>query len=767
MGEMCKAESLTSGMTLSPTAAAPTLQAQASTRAEADVPSSFMVVSSAYDYYGVFSPEGRNYTGYPFSIEWPAEGESGEVTVTGLYDFGKYSGVQLIPVKGTYDAAENTLTIPTPFNSRFQEKCVKVGTYVRGDEVFTGVLAACTMGDTPDMSGQIPINVLDQLVFDVAPDGTLTPRTSWLIYSFGGSQNGIENLFNFSMVKPVSDDAQLIAVPAEVSFPDGEVYAGTKVVEPMNIVNLGRTATDIEYVFSDFQLQLAALPKVEPLSFNRMEVRLTAQEAGTYEGLVTLSYSGKSLEVPVKANVQPTIDFNAIVKSGEFHFSLPESDYITYSPWEITDELTGFPVAVASAGGQGYCGLRADVNIPKGQVGVISWKGISHTMMPNGVTVMLDGEKQVFNNVYAWNGYNDLHPANGHVIVPEGAHFLVFEYIDQMDWLSMGLVDEPQKAYIWDLNLQTAPATDNAGVLVDETVDFGTWYVDKFVHGAYSEATILNTGREDLEVTGGVNSNSFSVEPAGRFAPTMEELKALISFHGTEPGTYDETVTVKTNGGDFKVRCVANVEAIPNDYSFLTTEGDLSFGTSVAHPFSIDSEKGVAFSSTAKLENYNDADPDSWLSVGFEVPEGKTGTLSWTAFNSSNDYLQFGGDQTFTDGTRIFLDGEMIAEFVGICEASSLDVDEYFLTVNPGLHVLKFNYIRMSSSSNGNDDRFTLKDIGLSLRESGVTEVEDTEIIGTIYFDVNGHRVAAPEKGIFIKQTLLSNGDVKVTKVIR
>lgn len=777
MGEMRNAQTLLSGQSLNRRdfreipvrmqKAVPTTMVES---ADSNDATTYFVVSSAYDIYGTFHPEAetRNYSGYTLQIDMPADGASGDVTITGIYDFGQYEDVTLTPITGKYDALTKTITIPTPFDSKFSNKCVKAGTYTRGGNIFTGVLAACSIGNQPDMSGQYPINVLDELVFDVAADGTLSPRTYWLIYSFGGQQNGIENIFNATIGKPITEQASILAVPSAVKFPDESVYAGTKATEPLYIVNTGRQIAKCDYAINGTGLQLAARTDVNELSFNTFYVYLTAEKEGEYNGNITIRHNGQSISIPVTANVMKANDYSSIVKNGSFTFSLPQSQSETYEPWKITDTITGKPVALATCNVNQLCGLNVEMDVPSGKIGLFSWKGITHTMMPNGFKVIIDESDIVYNNMYLWEGYNAPHPADGYVVVPEGKHTLTFEYAHLMDWYSMGFADAPQRAYIWDLDLQTFDKKDEFGVLMDQTVDFGTWYLDRFIGGATAEAAILNLGEKALEVTGGENSESFEVVGIGRQVDSMASLMALIAFNGDKLGDYDETVTVKTNGGDFKVRCVAKAEKIINDYQYLVSEGELSFGTSISHPFTADKQNGIAFSSTAKLESLNDPDPDSWLSASFIVPDGMQGSLSWNATNSSNTYLNWLDEEVFTDGTQIFIDGEQIGEFAGICEASSADIDEAYLTLPAGKHCIKFNYVRKSSSSEGNDDRMVINRIGLKLDEAAVESVnEDKTLVSETYYTLDGRRTANPANGIFIKRSIFSDGSVKTDKTVR
>lgn len=70
------------------------------------------------------------------------------------------------------------------------------------------------------------------------------------------------------------------------------------------------------------------------------------------------------------------------------------------------------------------------------------------------------------------------------------------------------------------------------------------------------------------------------------------------------------------------------------------------------------------------------------------------------------------------------------------------------------------------------EDKFTFSDIvtlnvetGEITQESGVTEIEtDDEVVSTVYYTLDGHRVRNPEKGIYIRVDRTSGGMLKVKK---
>lgn len=729
----------------------------------------YMVAGSGYDQTGAFNPKSLQYKAYPMKVELPVGGVSGQAEISGIFNFEEAEEVTQIPFTGNYDAQARTLTIATPFDTEDRSKCLKIATYKQWDETFTAVLGGCRISDEPDINGQYSISVLDELVFDVAADGSLTPRSPWVVYAFGQSSEGIVDIAVESTGRIITEEASLMALPAIVRFHDNTVYAGLEASQPVYVLNYGRTGSDCTYNITGTGLKIAAYPSVDPLLFYRYMVLLEAPSEGEYNGNITIRYGSENLDIPVRANVEKSIDYQSLVKHGTFKFSVPLNTSETYEPWLVTSDITGFPVAVASLENNlATCCLNIEMEVPKGKTGIFYWKGITETMQPNGFQVLLDNGDIVYSNIYSWDGVFDKHPADGYVGIPEGKHTLTFEYKEMLDWYEMGSIPEPQKSYIWDFDLQTYDKQDNLGVLVDRSVDFGTWYLDKFIDGATAEASILNLGTEPLRVTGGTDSESFTVTGIGREVESMETLKALIAFHGEKVGDYDETVTVKTTGGDFAVRCTAKAEKIISDYRYLVKEGNISFGTGIAHPFTADQAQGIAFSSTAKLSTSGAADMDSWLSVSFIVPDGEQGELSWEATNSSNDLFEFMGQAIFTDGTELYIDGDLVKQFYGICNASSTEVDPAKLVFAPGMHCVKFNYIRKSSSSDGNDDRVVISSVGLKLKQNGISSIEEGKtLVSETFYTLDGRRINAPTSGIYIRKSTYSDGTTAVTKVVK
>jgi len=49
---------------------------------------------------------------------------------------------------------------------------------------------------------------------------------------------------------------------------------------------------------------------------------------------------------------------------------------------------------------------------------------------------------------------------------------------------------------------------------------------------------------------------------------------------------------------------------------------------------------------------------------------------------------------------------------------------------------------------------------------SGINNIKADDVLSTSYIDLTGRKVAKPTQGIYVKQTLLKNGQVKKTKVV-
>lgn len=721
----------------------------------------FRVANSLENQYGDVDTDATLWGGNALKLTLPADCASGEAVIERLFDFGdNYYASTTYDIVGQYDAQAKTLTIPTPFSQDGIKDATRIADIDYHGNTMNAVLVSCEVSNRPDQTGQYPIYLNDNMVFDVADDGTLTAQTEMLVYCFGDTQNGIFRIYRDAELLVAGEKATIVARPATVTFTDA--MEGLKQEQKFYVANIGKTSATMEYnITGDEGLQLAATPTIAAMFGQSFVAMLTPVAAGEFNSLIQMrdTETLSMAEVTVKAQVERKPDFNEIVKAGEFEFSMPESSYMTYKSFRITDKYTGTPVAKADVNGTGTTALLAKFTVADGQVGVLSFKTLNHAMQPNGFMGVLDDEFPAFyNDMYDHSGVTGAWPGYAIAGVAAGDHVLDLEYMLQVDWYAQGYAE--QYGYFYDLSLETRPQKANDAMLIDDTAAFGSHYRDRYAAQATASVNVLNLGTEPLQVTGSTGSDNFKVILDANAAVQFTKLPVSIEFTGEAVGDYDETMTIQTTAGDFDVRCTATVQQLPYDYTPIVAEGEFSFDTSDPWPFAVDAAKHEVYSTSYQLESVvGKGTQYSWLEARFIVPEGCTGSLSWDGFNSSNNFFTFMNQTVLTDGTTIFIDGENAGEFAGESECGSADVDEAYLTFVPGYHSVKFQYQRKDTTPGG-DNRVTISNLALKLEgEVGIENLNASKSAAE-YYDLMGRRVAQPQHGTYIRVT-----DGKAVKV--
>lgn len=440
-------------------------------------------------------------------------------------------------------------------------------------------------------------------------------------------------------------------------------------------------------------------------------------------------------------------DYSQIVTHGEFTFALDETGDKAF---EITSDLTGFPVALSSKEQNTYTTLNATFTVPEGQVGVLSWKGINFGAQPNGFNVWLDGERKLFNDCYHPDHIDTTTDWNADVVagIPAGTHTVCISYLLQRA-SSCGYKGE-QYGYFYGLSLQCQDVQADAAMLLDPKAELGSLYCDRFGARGNAQVRLLNLGSNPLRLAAATSEGYFAATDSEAEAATFETLNVNLAFAGAPEGQYNTTLPLATTAGEITVDCSAEVMPLPYDYSSIVTEGEFSFDTSEPYPFEVADEE--AFSSNYVLGDtpgQGAGMSHSWLEVAFEVPEGKTGTLEWTGLNDSARLTEYLGSKVLSDGTIVTIDGEKAAEFAGFCDASSSKIDAEQLTFGEGRHYVRFSYQKKSMEPSG-DDRFTLSELCLRLQTPVGVNGLKTTTSHPEYYDLMGRKHNAPSHGIYV-----------------
>lgn len=719
-----------------------------------------------FDQYGWFDAASLTPTNNIVNVTWNGD----EVSFEGLVDVGNFQLISSNVIKGHYDQAAKTITISTPeySSSKGQNDYCVFGTIEYHGEAVYLALFAGQFSETPDIQGQYALNTVENLVFDVSDDlTTLTPRTGYGCYGFSVRDNRNQGFLNFYktatfMKRPA--EAKLLVGSEQVHLSGSTVTVGATLQTIVKLSNIGLVETKFTCSYDDSHTE--ALYGSEYLKAGETAdiiVYMYPTEEGLFQNQLTFtSDNGTTAVVNITAGVGAALDFSSIVKSGDITFSYSED-----LPFVLTNDITGFPVAVSTneMESSGSSSIFANFRVPEGKIGVFSWKGISESLHPNGGSqIFLDGTPY-FSNVYDYynEGFKQV-PIDGVMTLDPGAHEIRFSNFINMNSYLYGWSENPFRTYIYDLSLEITDMADHSAIPLDKSVDFGKHYVDKLSTIESATVSLFNVGSEPLRVTAISTDGPFSGIVTDAAAPHGEKCDVTLTFESDQPSNYTGKVVISTTAGDFTIDCAAITEKLPYDYTPIVTGGEFSFNTDITYPFK--QENDYAYSSTSKMKTTN-GKMVSWLQADFIVPEDKVGVLSWTGVNSSANWLNFMGDKSFNDGTRIKIDDNIVREFCGEDPASSTAFESQELVFAPGRHKVRFEYEKILSTPE-REDMFRLSNLKLIIDTSKIESVEseDSFVVSTEIFSMSGEQLGSLRKGVNIIRKTHHDGHVTVSKVI-
>lgn len=693
-----------------------------------------------------------------------------EVSLEGLMDVGNFQMTTTNVIKGHYDQEAKTITVSTPgyeAGKGQNDYCVYGTMNYQGEPIYLALFAG-QFTETPNEQGQYGLNTVDNLVFDVSDDlTTITPRTGYGCYGFsinGNRQMGFMNFYKSALLMKRPVEAKLVVGMEQVNFTGSSVTVGATLQTVVKLSNIGQTETRFLCAYDGSQTEVFyGSEYLEPGETADIIVKMYPSVAGLFQNQLTFTAdNGSTAVVNITAEVGEAPDFSSIVKGGDIAFS-----YNNDLPFVLTNEITGYPVAVSTneMESSGMSSILANVRVPEGKVGVLSWKGMSESLHPNGGTqIFLDGVVY-FDNTYDFynEGFKQA-PIDGVMILNAGAHEICFTNLINMNSYLFGWSDRPFRTYIYDLNFEITEMSEHSAISLDKSVDFGTHYVDKLSTIQTSTVSLLNVGSEPLRVTAISTDGPFSGIVTDMAAPQTEKCDVVLTFETDQSGNYAGKVVISTTAGDFTIDCTAITEKLPYDYTPIVTGGDFSFDTDITHPFK--QEDDYAYSSTAHMKT-TDGKIVSWLQADFIVPEEKVGILSWTGVNSSANWLNFMGDLYFNDGTRIKIDDTIVREFCGEALASSTEFAYQELIFAPGRHKVRFEYEKILSTPE-REDMFKLSNLQLILDTSKIEalDADDSSVVATDIFSTYGEQLSSIRKGVNIIRKTHLDGHVSVSKVI-
>lgn len=669
------------------------------------------------------------------------------------------------PVTGIYDAEKHTITIDTPpiNEQNTRNDYTVLGDLYSGNEPVYAVLVAGDFSTVPDDKGDYQLYQEKKLVFDVSEDGTeLIPRTGFGCYALFAEDNthaGFLNFYKSAVITKMTNEPNLEVSPSTLDLSDKNLFAGIPHTADIKLKNKGMTDTKYTITTSTDELSVKSKDEVPGGCISPLSLTLTAKNSGPFSGTVTFTdENGKSTTMTVKANINEVCDYSSVIKNGDFNIYPNEE---STSSMIVTSDITGFPVlASTNVGDDSKSGIDVKINVPEGKVATFSWKGVSTGLYPNEAMIHLDGSP--ITKPLDGTEKSNTHDLSDKIILTSGTHNLTFMYNIILDWYTMGIAETKLQAYFYDFDLTLYPVQESGTDVSTNEVNFAKSYFDNIEKTDTAEIKLYNLGSKNLEINSVTGDGYFSYVNDIKTIEPYKYGTVKLTFTRKDVGEHNGDVVLHTNAGDVTIHCNATTEKIIYDYSPIVEKGDFSFDTSIEHPWKLEGSK--ACSSTSGLTS--DSTIDSWLEVSFIVPEGKTGTLTWSGRNSSAPFGAFLDDILFSDGTVIYSDGKEITKFAGTSSAGS-DELEAPMTFQAGLHRVCFLYTKSSREPVG-EDRYVLYDLALELGDaSGINATADNKVIThTEYYSVTGKKLSSPTRGINIVKNTYDDGTSSTSKII-
>jgi hypothetical protein len=712
----------------------------------------WLIGKSYFDASGNFTND--NGANVSHRVDMTFDGDS--VTIEGLVSNDKFDITATYPVKGYYDAKGKTITIKTPAYDTQKDvsEYLKVATMKYYNIELTVVLFSGTF--IKDNTGQYGMNGKGQLVFDISDDdNTITAENGFGCYGFNPAGVAVQFLdfYKNATLTKFNSDIRLISDVDNIDLTDKYIYPGVSYPSDLKISNASNTDTKYTVTSSDPDVLTVSKPNGEIKSGDTkaMSVTFSPKQIGDFNGTLTFKADNNNeVAVHVTANVKAAPEYSKIVKNGDFTFETSLD-----APYLITDTITGAPVAVSTnIGESSSSSLIASFSVPEGKTGFVSWKGFGYGTRPNGVVISLNGETVLSHT----DGVTEnIYDGSSSLALKSGDYTLEFLNRTDMDWYSRGYQTSPTKFYVYDLNLITQDMKDNNAMIENDQMDMGRHYLDKLNAIDTAYVTLVNIGKQPLKVNSIKGGANFGGVVPSTQATYLNKLIVPITFTCNAIGSYEGDVVLSTTAGDFTVKCKASAEKIIYDYSPIVKSGDFSFNTSFVYPFLVKGSK--AYNCTTgrtdtKLGEY------SWLEASFVVPEGKSGVLAWSAYNSSNDYFTFMDEKVLTDGTIIYIDGTQVKDYAGEMDASSTTLDPNLVSFGAGRHTVKFLYMKKSSTITG-DDKVDVYNLSLTLSDLEANKMS----VGATDFSLN--TVSVGRKS-FDNLMLTNEGsnELKVTEIV-
>lgn len=625
-------------------------------------------------------------------------------------------------------------------------------------------------------------------------------------YNYSGNDKDRLYVYDLDLqTEELKSDSALLESD-QVNLGNAVLTVGGTVSKTANVVfqNKGANKLSIKSVTSDnaeFKADknigsAATLEKLE------MPVTLTATTSGDKTAHLTIVTTAGTYHVTAKASVVDMPDFNSIVDEAgaELTWSTDENNpYIVENgkAYNITSCKADYEPTTSS--------FTAAFTIPDGKMGFLSWEGhcdgtptsdpsywakdrgkvtIAHPMTTGDHDVSGNdvdaGSEAVFASDDSWKDFLACTP---------GQHSITFMYNQGGDTIHYGT----DRLEISHFRLHVIDYKEHEAELLTPSVAFDSIYVGP---QRYTTATVRlhNLGSKALKVESVNNVGPFYGVIPEDSAKFNQNLDVTLWFFPTEEGEFEDSITITTNCGDFKVECqgrTKNADGLiligdfeDNAYGWSTCDRnkdgetwDLGSNLWGENPNYVHS--GIqCLASISYSNNLGSITPDNWsLSPTFDVPDdGAMLTYYVSAFHPqryAEHYSLYVTSKeeiddilTETPAVEETLDTPTSENEKGYVEGwvlHSVDLKPWAgksvrLVFRhhdcTGQYILRLDDVFVKTYS-----RYATDGISLVKTDGG-------NVVSRCFYDLNGRLLGNPVKGVNIVKTVYTNGTVKTQKMI-
>lgn len=527
------------------------------------------------------------------------------------------------------------------------------------------------------------------------------------------------------------------------------------------LVNEGYETLKIEKIKSDgVFFARTSTDEIAPEAQAELTVGFRATEPGDYTGDVKVVTSSGEFPIHCHVLVEPSPDYSAIVKQGEFVF-VPDNSY----PFVVEDGTAYNCTAGVADTEETLSLLTAVFTVPNGKIGKLTWDGQADTQA-NAWTAdygvaMIDNDSY---NMHFYHGHDD---AGNYSVNPSevyfgaGGHLISWGYVQCGDGQTFG----NDRLSISNLSLELLDEIPTLEVWAKTPIDLGEVFDDSFntvtleVANLTGKTTAFQTGYTDGDFVLDFDDEMNSEIP-GLSLGTVE-----ITYTPTKAGNAEGELTLHTSAGDIAIP----VKGYGIDTSVLAFHEDFEDGFKGWKAIDANKDRYMWQSDVAGTYSrtglgsamigtvFSEGTDDYLVSPEFTVPTEEPTLEYWRRYTKvdNNDYdVMIGEGSDPVDFDVVYTDeGHTMFEF----EKVTVDLSEYAgRTVRLAFH----------NRTAEKQSVLILDDIAVAAKGSLSIDVPTAEVTTREYYNLQGVRLSTPPTGFYIEKVTYSDGRTNTFKRI-